>query len=195
MIVIKIIGLRSIGPSGNWLEKQIAAFPIKPVPRVPHDSPIAPTCTSKGPGPQKHQNSTRRHPEKDKKSDNGAGEEKKARNLRPPTIRGPTLRPHHDTPDPEMDGSKMDWPEMDWPKLDRPNSSLPPSPPGDLTEALVFAGNLANNTSRKDSSVRDEASCCNLVAACLVRVCPVPVPRISHTTRVNDKKEFEAQNP
>ena len=42
-----------------------------------HDSPRAQTCTFEGPGLQKHhQNSTRRHPERDKKSKNGAGEGK-----------------------------------------------------------------------------------------------------------------------
>ena len=48
-----------------------------------HDSPRAQTCTLKGPGLQKHQqNSMRRPPEREKKSENGELERgKKARNF------------------------------------------------------------------------------------------------------------------
>ena len=78
------------------------------------------TCTFEGPGLQKHhQNSTRRHPETNKKSENGSGRGKKREILGPPpfgappfgaALRGPSLRgflfsgfgphplgPHHDT--------------------------------------------------------------------------------------------------
>ena len=50
-------------------------------------------CTFDDPGTSKHhQKTTRRHPERHKKSEMVAGEEKKARNFGPPSIRGPTLR-------------------------------------------------------------------------------------------------------
>ena len=53
-----------------------------------------PAHTFQGPGLQKHhQNSTRRHPERDRKSDNGSGRgKKKGRNRGLPTLRGPALR-------------------------------------------------------------------------------------------------------
>ena len=58
--------------------------------RVSHDNPRAQTCTFEGPGLHKnHQNSTRRHPERDKKSKNGAGEKKKSEILGGPAEGGP----------------------------------------------------------------------------------------------------------
>ena len=48
------------------------------------------SCTFQGPGASKHQNSTRRHPERQK--ERKGGRVKKARNFGLPTLRGPTLR-------------------------------------------------------------------------------------------------------
>ena len=51
-----------------------------------------------------HQNSTRRHPERDRKSENGSGRGKKERNFGLPTLRAPpflpTLAPHPSAPQP-----------------------------------------------------------------------------------------------
>ena len=61
-----------------------------------HDNPRTQDVhIREGPGASKnHQNSTRRHPERDKKSENGCGRgKKKARNFGPPLPSGP----HHDT--------------------------------------------------------------------------------------------------
>ena len=80
-------------------------------------------------GPQRfkhHQNSTRRHPERDKKSENGQEREKSAKfwppTLLPTPFRAHTLRGPHPSgrTDCETTNTKMDWPKMDWPKLDWP---------------------------------------------------------------------------
>ena len=80
--------------------------------RLPHDSPRAKTCTFEGPGRPKHQNSTRRPPEREKKTredprrekkkdtrsrerkkerKSGRKSEKQARNFGPPTRLGPPI--------------------------------------------------------------------------------------------------------
>ena len=62
-------------------------------PGLPHDSPRTPNVHISGPGASKHhQNSTRKHLERQKKNEIVAGEEKKTRNFGPPSLRGPTLR-------------------------------------------------------------------------------------------------------
>ena len=49
-------------------------------------------AAERDPGASKHhQNSTRRHPERDKKSENGSGRRKKARNFGGPPYGGPTM--------------------------------------------------------------------------------------------------------
>ena len=62
---------------------------------VSHDSPRTPNVHISGSRCFKHhQNSTRRHPERDRKNENGSGRGKKARNFGPLTLRGPTLWGH-----------------------------------------------------------------------------------------------------
>ena len=78
----KKLGPEGWGPEGWGAQHFALTFPSPPIrpeaARVSHDSPRALTCTFEGPGLHKHhQNSTRRHPKKDKKSEHGAAEGKK----------------------------------------------------------------------------------------------------------------------
>ena len=100
------------------------------------------TRTFEGSGASNTTKIPREDTQRDKKSENGAGEEKKARNFRlppfgappfnpPPTFSGfgpspfkpplspclaPPSGPHHDT----HTHIQIDWPRIDWPKLDWP---------------------------------------------------------------------------
>ena len=72
-----------------------------------------------------HQNSTRRHPEREtKRAKTGAGEGKNSATFWVSTLRGPIfsgfLGPHHDTqPDPEVD-----WPKMDLAKIGQAKTKM-----------------------------------------------------------------------
>ena len=92
------------------------------------------TCTFQGPGASKqHQYSTRRPPERDKKSENGGGEKKRGPHpsgshffwVWAPTFQAPRSRPFvaiEGGPPPHT-RSKNGWSKLDWPKLAK--SGLP----------------------------------------------------------------------
>ena len=144
--VVVVVGLDSSGPP---CARPPDAGPSPP-PAPLHDNPRTPNVHISGPRRFKHhQNSTRRHPLRHKKSEMVAGGEKKKRNFGPPTLRGRPW-PHPSGPhpsgtdffwvwappfgaqDPEMDWPNLDWPKLvksGWPKWDWPKSVSSPLNP------------------------------------------------------------------